>query len=281
MYSAISPWAVGIKAATLDEAIEAARAGGFDGVEIDARQIVDLPAGEAAQRIAGAGLRAAGFALPMDFRGEQDAFDSQIRTLPGLVRAAADAGARRCFTWIMPCCDQRAMAENWRFHVERLCPIAGILAAFDCRLGLEFIGPVTLRKSRKFPFIFTMRQMLDLAADVGENVGLLVDSFHWYTSRGTLDDLRRLKAEQVVYVHVNDAPAGVAIDEQLDNVRDLPGATGMIDMGDFLGALAEIQYDGPVVPEPFSRRLNEMASDRERARIAGEAMRKVFSLAGL
>ena len=63
--------------------------------------------------------------------------------------------------------------------------------------------------------------------------------------------LKALTPAQVVYVHVNDAPAGVPIDEQMDGVRALPGETGVIDIAGFLKALQGIGYDGPVTPEPF------------------------------
>ena len=101
--------------------------------------------------------------------------------------------------------------------------------------------------------------MLALGREIGPNVGLLLDCWHWYTSHGTLDDLKRLTAEQVVYVHVNDAPAGIPVDEQQDMVRALPGETGVIDIVGFLQTLRAIGYDGPVTPEPFKKELNESA----------------------
>jgi len=79
----------------------------------------------------------------------------------------------------------------------------------------------------------------------------VLDCWHWHTSGGTTDDLRELTPEQVVYVHVNDAPPGIQLDEHLDDKRALPGATGVIDIRGFLMTLEQIAYDGPVTPEPF------------------------------
>ena len=90
------------------------------------------------------------------------------------------------------------------------------------------------------------------------NVGLLIDCWHWYTSHGTLDELKALDGDQVVYVHVNDAPPGIPVDEQIDNQRCLPGETGVIDIVGFLRTMKDIGYDGPVTPEPFDKRLKEM-----------------------
>ena len=61
-------------------------------------------------------------------------------------------------------------------------------------------------------------------------------------------------------VHVNDAPAGIARDEQIDTVRTLPMETGVIDLAGFMQAMQEIGYDGPVMPEPFSQRVNDLAA---------------------
>ncbi len=73
--------------------------------------------------------------------------------------------------------------------------------------------------------------MLRLAADIGTgNVGLLLDAYHQYTGGGTPADLDRITAADVVTVHVNDALAGIPIDELPDLVRCLPLETGVIDL---------------------------------------------------
>ena len=91
------------------------------------------------------------------------------------------------------------------------------------------------------------------------NVGLLLDAWHLYTSGGSVADLEQITAQDIVTVHVNDAPAGIPVDEQIDNVRCLPMETGVIDLQAFMRKLAELGYDGPVTTEPFSRSLNALA----------------------
>ena len=103
--------------------------------------------------------------------------------------------------------------------------------------------------------------MLELCRALGTgNAGLLLDSWHWYTSGGTVDDLRKLKNQDVVYVHINDAP-DKPVGEQIDNQRRLPGETGVIDLVSFLGALKNIGYDGPVTPEPFSDKVRNAPAE--------------------
>ena len=176
----------------------------------------------------------------------------------------------------MPCSDERPLEENLEFHIARFTPIAGILANEGCSLGLEFIGPKTLRDTQKYPFVHNMSGMLELAAAIGPNVGLLLDCWHWYTSHGTLQELLALSPAKVVYVHVNDAPAGIPIDSQLDNVRALPGETGVIDIAGFLQALQSIGYEGPVVPEPFKKELGSLPDDASRVKRVGDSMRDIF-----
>jgi sugar phosphate isomerase/epimerase len=72
-------------------------------------------------------------------------------------------------------------------------------------------------------------------------------------------------------VHVNDAPAGIPLDEQLDNVRALPMETGVMDLPGFMGKLRAMDYDGPVTAEPFSKRVNELAASDPRAAVAETA----------
>jgi len=109
-----------------------------------------------------------------------------------------------------------------------------VLGDHGVRLGLEYVGPKTSWSASRFPFIHTMAEMKDLIAEINrDNVGFLLDSWHWYTARETEADLLTLKAADVVLCHLNDAPAGVPVDQQIDNRRALPCATGVIDVKAF------------------------------------------------
>ena len=110
-----------------------------------------------------------------------------------------------------------------------------------------------------------------------DNVGLLVDSWHWYTSHGTVEELVQLSNKDIVHVHVNDAPAGVKVDEQVDNRRGLPATTGVIDMKGFINALVKIGYDGPVEVEPFDQDLRKLEPDTAVQKTA-ESLGRVWDL---
>jgi sugar phosphate isomerase/epimerase len=256
MYKALAPGALGIKVENLQQAINIAKEAGFQGLEInihEAANLVDqLGADHVKKMFSDAGIRPAGWAMPVDWRTTEENWKKGLEELPRLARAASAIDATRTMTWVMPCSNDRPMAENRKFHIERFKPLADILHQHGCSFGLEFIGPKTLRDSQKYPFIHTLEEMLKLGEEIGPNVGLLLDCWHWHTSGATVDDIRDLcTPHNVVYVHVNDAPSGIPIDRQIDNKRALPGATGVIDIRGFLTALQQIGYDGPIVPEPF------------------------------
>lgn len=285
MFKALAPYAIGVRVHNLRESIAAAQKGGFGGVEFGGQEVADLVEQQGAEAVkalfAEAGIRPAGWGLPTDWRTSEENWRKGLEALPRMAKAAAAIGGIRCMTWIMPCSEERDFDANRRFHIERFMPIARILADHGCSIGLEFIGPKTLWESQKYPFIHTMAGMLAMGCEIGPNVGLLLDCWHWYTSHGTLDDIRALRPEQVVYVHVNDAPAGIPIDAQIDNVRALPAETGVIDIAGFLQALQRIGYDGPVTPEPFKDELNSLPSDEARLQAVGKAMDTIFRQAGI
>lgn len=284
MYKALSPGAIGVQATTLQEAIAAAQQGGFEGVEFNVREVADLVDQHGAEYVKGlfadANLKPAGWGVGIDWRSEAK-WQQGLSELPRLAAAAAAIGCPRALSGVMPGSNEYPFEENYRLHVERFKPIASILADNGCWLGLEFISPKTLRDTLRYQFLYTMGEVLELGSKMGSNVGVLLDIWHWYTSYGTLEQIRELRPEQVVYVHVNDAPAGIDVDEQMDLVRDLPGATGVLDIVGFLHALRDIGYDGPVTPEPFKKELKDLPSDAERLKVVNASMDKIFQQAGL
>jgi sugar phosphate isomerase/epimerase len=281
MYTTLATGAIGVQFSSLAEAVAGASRHGFAGLEVSAAQLADFVEGhgvEAGRALFESGrVKAAVFGLPVNWRGSDVDFAQSMAGFPRLAKAAKAVGCTRTATWIMPCSNEREMAENLCFHIARLKPVARILAEHGISLGLEFIGPKTLRDSQKHPFIHTMEEMLTMGTEIGSNVGLLLDSFHWFTSHATGEDLLRLRAEQIVYVHLNDAATGVEIDQQMDNVRDLPGATGVIDIKMFLRAIDKIGYDGPVAVEPFKKDLALLKDDEERLTVVKKALDEVMS----
>jgi sugar phosphate isomerase/epimerase len=281
MFRNLSPGAVGIRA-DLRTALRLAVDTGWEGVDLPIGEALQLARDTSAEEVAGliseSGLRLGGWGLTVNWRKPYE--ERALDTLAEQAELAQQLGCTRVTTWLLPFSEELPFRENFEFHVRQLQPVADVLGDHGCRLGLEFIGPRTMREDKRYGFIYSLEGMVCLADALGPNVGLLLDCWHWYTSLGTVADIRALRAEDVVYVHVNDAPEGVAVEQQLDQVRRLPASTGVIDAAGFLGALREIGYDGPVTPEPFEKRLAEQPAEQS-AREASESMLTMWRAGGL
>jgi sugar phosphate isomerase/epimerase len=257
LYTALSLPALGLDV-DLPTSVNLAAEHGFASVELDPKEVAALGAGPVCELLDEAGLGAAGFLLPVDWHGEEGPWRRDLEALPELLDPILVAGTDRAFTWIWPASDELDWDANWAFHLERLRPVAAILADRGCRLALEYVGPPTMRAGKRHEFIHRPSQALELASELGEGVGVLLDTFHWYTTGSDVAELAALPPARIAYVHVNDAPAGVAVEEQDDLQRALPGATGVIDIAAFLGAVRAGGYDGPVVCEPFEAALEQL-----------------------
>jgi sugar phosphate isomerase/epimerase len=121
-----------------------------------------------------------------------------------------------------------------------------------------------------------MDQMLEWIDEMGEeNLGLLVDSWHWYHQDGTVAELEALAPEQIVHVHINDAPD--LPKDTLGDVTDrvFPGE-GVIDLAGFVGALEKVGYEDYLSPEVLNPAVRELPGDEAIERgVAG--VRKLLS----
>ncbi len=227
-------------------------------------------------RVTEAGLVFGAGSLPVDFRKDDQTFNESMRGFPRTCQRLRDAGITRIGTYISPADAERTYVENFRVHAERLRTAAQVCLDAGLRLGLEYVGPKTLWTAKRYPFLHTLAETQDLIAEIDRpNVGVILDSWHWYTADETLDDLRSLNDTEIVACDLNDAPAGIPRDQQIDNRRELPAATGVIDLKGFLGALAEIGYSGPVRAEPFNQALNAL-DNREAVEATAQAMTRAF-----
>ena len=283
MFPNFSPRALGIEL-SFDESVKLARRFHYGGIDVSIAELQQIAAQRGisaiSEQMASAGLRFGAWSMPVAYAAGEDSWRQALAELPAQAELAASLGADRTSTPVSPISDERAWDENYRFHLERLGPIAESLAAHGIRFGLEWIGPKTLRDGARYSFIHTMEDMLQLAADLGDNVGLLVDIFHLFTSHTDVSAVRGLTNAQVVNVHVNDAVAGRSADEQMDLERALPAETGLTDVAGFLQALDAIGYDGPVTVEPFSQRVRALAPAGA-AQAAADSLALSWQLAGL
>ena len=284
MYKTLSPGTIGIRGLSLQGSIQLARQTGFEGLDFsiqDAAKIANDSGVDAVKALfADNGIRPGAWAPPVDWRG--DGWREDVANLPQYAELAVELGAMRSATWCPPSSTEREFAANFDWHVERFRAIAEVLSSFGIRFGIEFIGPQSLRPAHQHDFISTMEGMLEMAAAIGTgNVGLLLDAWHLYTSGGSVDDLDKISKSDIVNVHVNDAPQGLTMAEYNDHDRRLPLESGVLPLEGFMKKLIALGYDGPVTPEPFSKRINAIEDPLEAAGITAEYMARLWELAGL
>lgn len=276
----LAPGHLGV-GANPQQALQYATQYGFDSIAPDPGPFMNNSETEIQQwlgQMKDKGIRYGTAGLPVEFRRDDDQFRSGMTQLPKQARTLRQLGVTRVATWILPGHNELTYLENFELHRRRLRAAGEVLNDNGIRLGLEFVGPRTARMRSRFPFICTQAGMLELCKAIDlPNMGLLMDSWHWYTSHGTAEELMKLSNKDIVHVHVNDAPSGIDIDKQIDSRRMLPVTSGVIDMKAFVNALATIGYDGPVECEPFDQELREM-DDSAALQKTIDALNRVWDL---
>jgi len=216
--------------------------------------------------------------LPFDFRKDETTFREGVAQLPKHAQALQKAGVTRMGTWILPSHNELTYLENFKQHATRLREITKIVGDHGIRFGLEYVGPKTSRISKKYAFIYSMKETKELIAEIGnDNVGFILDTYHWYNAGETKADILTLTKDDVVSGDLNDAQAGIPRDELMDLARMLPVTTGVIDAKGFLEALVEIGFDGPIRAEPFNKTVNNVSQENA-LRITAETMKKAFTM---
>jgi len=250
---------------------------GFSGVDLSTSGAMKEGLEATRSLLATSKLTPAVAGFPVEFREDDAAFKRDLEKLESAAQFVAAIGCPRMSTYILSS-SERPKAEQRKIYKERLRPAADTLARSHVRLGLEFLGPLHLRKMFPYEFIWRMDEMLEFAKEVGPNVGLELDSWHWHHAGATLKDIISAGKENIINVQVNDAPS-LPPEKIRDDERLMPGE-GIIDLVGFFGALKEIGYDEGISPEVFGRGLKNIPSE-EGARLGFETTRAVMRKAGV
>jgi sugar phosphate isomerase/epimerase len=222
-------------------------------------------------------LKPAVMSFPVDWRGDDATFNATLPKLEPAAKFLAGIGCPRMQTWVLSATDT-PKAETRAIYKKRFLAAAPVLAKHGISLALEFLGPLHIRKAKPYEFIYRMDEMVDFARECGPNVGVLLDSWHWYHSGSKVADILAAGKERVITVQVSDSPAH-APELIRDSERLLPGE-GVIDWVSFFQALRKIGYDANLSPEVFGRGLKDMPAE-EGARLGLAAVRGVMKKAGV
>ena len=276
MLKCLNGGAVHIFVPSLERGLELCRAGGLDSLALSPGLIAGRDPSEVRGLMSEAGVAPGAWGVPFNWRGSNEEYDKGYVEFWDQAEAMASVGVTRCATWILPGSNEMNFDQFGEFHYSRLSPIAVVLAGNGMSLGMEFIGPKTLRDSFRFPWVYTMGEMLRVGSEIGSNVGILLDLWHLYTSGGSVEDVLNVEETKISLVHINDAPIGIEVDALVDNKRGLPGATGVLPLSEFMSALKRIGYTGPVEAEPFDDTLKDLPEE-ERLRRVAESMSLAFT----
>jgi sugar phosphate isomerase/epimerase len=281
-YTVLSLGRLGFKG-SFQQSVELATQHGFEGLDPDEgyfSQLSDDQLKKLLDELKTKNLKLGAAGLPVDFRKDEQTFSEGLNNLPASARVLEAVGVTRVSTWILPLSNDLTYLQNFRTHACRLRACAEVLRDHGQRLGIEYVAAKTLWRSSRHPFVHTLSEIRELMVAIGtDNLGVQLDSFHWFNAEETEADLLTLRNQDVVTVDLNDAPAGVPLDKLMDGSRELPAATGVIPVKAFLGALLKIGYTGPIQAEPFNAAVRAMPID-EACSAAAAAIKKAFTLVG-
>ena len=279
MYKCLGCGHIGVSA-NQKKAFEYAVQYGFQGIVPDVGELEGMSEADR-QDFAAAmkekGVRFGASGLPVEFRQDEARWKDDLAKFPRQAEVLKNVGVDRVVTWILPGSNELTYRQHFEQLRVRLGECAKICKDNGIRFGLEFIGPYTLLTLFRYPFARTQKEMLELCDAIGTgNMGLLYDAWHWHTSGGTVEELEQMDPKQIIEVHANDAPKGLSMQEYVDSERELPCATGVIDLKGFMQALKKIGYDGPITVEPFNQALRDMPDD-EAVKKTSEALDRMFA----
>ena len=145
--------------------------------------------------------------------------------------------------------------------------LALIAAGHEVALAFEFLGQTDCSV-----------QTLDLAHAIvkrvaRDNVGLVIDSFHFYAGGSTIEMIDALDPEKLFIFHINDAE-DLPRERLQDSHRLLPGL-GILPLSEMLKAFKRIGYDRVASVEIFRPEYWDW-DPFELAREAKEAVRSVM-----
>ena len=275
MYKALDMGSLGINLPLLDGIALAARHG-YQGITMSLDEVQTIGVEPVRAAMEQNNIVNAGMGLPWNYIQDEAWFDKTLVEWRGRIKTARAVGCTRMNTGVMSASDL-PYDEQYDLVVSRLRPLAQILQDEGIMMGMEFLGPTHIYKSKKYEFIHTLPGLMRLADSIGTwNCGVLLDAHHCHTAGHSMDIVETITANRISQVHINDEIAGVPFDELFDSPRMLPGETGVTDTKGLLKRLFHMGYEGPVLVEPFYEPFKTMTDADEKAAIAKASMDNVW-----
>jgi 2-keto-myo-inositol isomerase len=186
----------------------------------------------------------------------------------GLCRVASELGCPYIVVVPSPLPQGTGRAETIAESVRVLDELARVAQSHNVALAFEFLGQTDCSV-----------QTLELASEIvnkvaRENVGLVIDSFHFYAGGSTVDSIDALDPEKLFVFHINDAE-DLPRAELEDRHRLLPGL-GILPLREIVAALRRIGYNRVASVEIFRPEYWER-DPAELARLARDATARIVN----
>ncbi|GGP12072.1 sugar phosphate isomerase/epimerase family protein [Oceanobacillus neutriphilus] len=205
------------------------------------------------------GIKIGAIQLPVNWKETDELFYEELPELLEDAKLAKEFDIRVFNTFFLPSTEEDSLNHLINL-TNRMRVCCRLIKDFNCKIALEFVGPYHLRNRFSNEFIYDLNTTIKWISMIGEeNIGVLLDSIHWFTTEGTKEDILALKPEQIAHVHINDAP-DIPLKDILDNGRLYPGE-GVIDLEGFLSSLKTIGYNGSITQEVLTKEETEETSE--------------------
>ena len=241
--------------------IRAASQEGYDGLEIWAKKMEAFLSKKSVRDLRG--LFKKGKIKPLAINSvEFITFNSsweKINTMNLIQRYAEIADELDCpFIVLVPSPRPQGVSDKeiYEESVKVLREISNKFRNYKVKFAFEFLG-------FSWCSVSTLEQDFEIVKAVNrKNIGVVLDTFHFYVGGSTLDSIQKMDREKLYMLHINDVE-GLPKSDLQDAHRLYPGE-GVIPLKEIISRLKEIHYDGPVSiemfrPEYWTRPAEEVA----------------------
>jgi len=234
--------------ADLREDIRAASEAGYDLIEFWAKKMIAYLSSHTLEDVKGLLKKAK--VKPLAITSVEfitfNASWEKINTMNLIRRYAKIAETLKCPYIVLVPSPRPNGASDQDVFTESVTVLKGISDKFKgvtVEVAFEFLG-------FDWCSVSTLEQDVEIVKAVNrDNVGLILDTFHFYAGGSTLDSIKKADKRKIFVVHINDSE-NLPKRELQDCHRLYPGE-GVIPLREIFARLKEIQYDGPVSIEMF------------------------------
>ena len=250
MYKNLNAVSLGISG-RLNELIELALTYRFRGFDLELEPLVQQAESRGVEHatrfLSGGIIEIGGFDLDLDLIAKDEAFEAELKRLPAIADVARAVGAKTAILTVSPYCGWRQYHETFQLHCERIARIATALAESGVRIALNFLAPTHHREDHGAQFIATPDSLLTLIKMIDQpQVGLCVDTWHWYVGGGLVSQIEGFPGEKVFAVRVADLPQESDLGCVTEQDRLLPGETDTVPNNQWIEWLRSQDYEGAV-----------------------------------